>query len=287
MMLTRVFADTDDLADRAAEIFAEAIDVALRDRGRAVVVLAGGTTPRAAYNRLAARLRDGGVPLDRIDWLPGDERWVPVDHPDSNEGMIRRTLLGPVGAPERTIHSWQPASGDPADCAARFAERLAAGPLAAGPDLAILGIGADGHTASLFPGAVALLPGGREIPVDPDLPAAAAAVLLAGGRGSSACTSRYADDLEPSPGRQPREAWREPMALGIRLTLTAKWLRMARCVAFLAAGGGKREALARALRGDRAATAAWVRGTADTLFLVDRAAAGPGPDATGRDVRYA
>jgi 6-phosphogluconolactonase len=256
MMLTRVFADTDDLADRAAEIVAEAIGVALRDRGRAVVVLAGGTTPRAAYHRLAARLRDGGVPLDRIDWLPGDERWVPVDHPDSNEGMIRQTLLGPVGAPEQTIHSWRPASGDPADCAGSFAERLATGPLAAGPDLAILGIGADGHTASLFPGAVALLPGGRTVPVDPDLPAAAVAVLLADDRG-------------------------------IRLTLTAKWLRMARCVAFLAEGGGKREALARALRGDRAVPAAWVRGTADTLFLVDRAAAGPGPDATGRDVRYA
>jgi len=85
----------------------------------------------------------------------------------------------------------------------------------------------------------------------------------------------YADDLEPSG------------ALGVRLTLTAKWLRMARCVAFLAAGAGKREALARTLRGDLAAPAAWVQGTADTLFLVDRAAAGPGPDATGRDVRYA
>ena len=77
------------------------------------------------------------------------------------------------------------------------------------------------------------------------------------------------------------------MAPGVRLTLTPKWLGMARCVAFLAAGDGKRDALARTLRGDPAAPAAWVRGTADTLFLVDRAAAGPGPDATGRDVRYA
>jgi 6-phosphogluconolactonase len=254
--LTRVFADAADLAARAAEIFAEAIGAALSDRGRALVVLAGGTTPRAAYDRLAARLRDGGFPLERIDWLPGDERWVPVDHPDSNEGMIRLVLLGPAGAPERTIHSWRPANGDPADCAARFAEGLACGSLAAGPDLAILGIGADGHTASLFPNAVALLPGGREEPVGPDLPADAVAVRLAA-------------------------------AGPVRLTLTVKWLRMARCAAFLAAGGGKREALARTLRGDRAMPAAWVRGTADTLFLVDRAAAGPGPDATGRDVRYA
>jgi 6-phosphogluconolactonase len=273
MTLTRVFADTDDLADRAAEIFAEAIGVALRDRGRAVVVLAGGTTPRAAYHRLAVRLRDGSFPLDLIDWLPGDERWVPVDHPDSNEGMIRQMLLGPIGAPEQTIHSWQPVSGDPTDCAARFAERLSDGPLAAGPDLAILGIGADGHTASLFPGAIALLPGGREVPVDPDLPADAVAVRPSsvGQRGSSMALA----DLGPF------------LDLRVRLTLTAKWLRMARCVAFLAAGVGKRDALARTQRGDRAAPAAWVRGTADTLFLVDRAAAGPGPDATGRDVRYA
>jgi 6-phosphogluconolactonase len=288
--LTRVFADAADLAARAAEIFAEAIDAALRDRGRAVVVLAGGATPRAAYVRLAARLRDGGVPFDRIDWLPGDERWVPVDHPDSNEGMIRQTLLGPAGAPERTIHSWRPASGDPADCAARFAQRLAAGTLRAGPDLAILGIGADGHTASLFPDAIALLPGGCEVPVGPDLPVDAVAVRLpsagrrlrASMRRSSAGTSMYADDLEPSMALSDLGP-----SQGVRLTLTAKWLRMARCVAFLAGGGGKREALARTLRGDLAAPAAWVRGTADTLFLVDRAAAGPGPDATGRDVRYA
>jgi 6-phosphogluconolactonase len=256
MMLTRVSADAEDLAARAAEYFVEAIGAALRDRGRAVVVLAGGTTPRAAYERLAVHLRGSSLPLDRIDWLLGDERWVPVDRPESNEGMVRQVLLGPLGAPERTIHSWRPAIGRPADCAARFAERLAHGPLAAGPDLAILGIGADGHTASLFPNAVALLPGGREEPVGPDLPADAAAVRPAG----------------PGP---------------VRLTLTAKWLRLARRVAFLAAGSLKREALARTLRGDRSAPAAWVRGTAETLFLVDRAAAGPGPDATGRDVRHA
>jgi 6-phosphogluconolactonase/glucosamine-6-phosphate isomerase/deaminase len=92
--------------------------------------------------------------------------------------------------------------------------------------------------------------------VDQDLPVDAVAVLPAAGRG-------------------------------MRLTLTAKWLRMARRVAFLAAGSGKRDALARTLRGDRTAPAVWVRGTTETLFLVDRAAAGPGPDATGRDVRYA
>ena len=259
MTLTRVFADAEDLAIRASQIVADLIAAALRERGRAVVVLAGGTTPRAAYGQLAARLRGGGLRLDRIDWLPGDERWVPVDHPDSNEGMMRRTLLEPAGVPERALLSWEPAKGDPAGCAARYGGLLAARPFADGPDLAVLGIGADGHTASLFAGATALLPDGQEAAIGPDLPADAVAVRLA--RGS-----------EPS---------------GMRLTLTPKWLRMARCVAFLAAGDGKREALARTLRGDCAAPAAWVRGAAETLFLVDRAAAGPGPDATGRDVQYA
>lgn len=252
--LTRVFADAADLADRAAQILAEAIGAAVRDRSRAVVVLAGGTTPRGAYARLAARLRGDGTPLDRVLWLLGDERWVPVDHPASNEGMVRRALLEPVGAPAAAFLSWRPAQGEPADCAAAFAARLPDGPPAAGADLAILGIGADGHTASLLSGAVAMLPGGREEPVGPELAADAVAVRSGGG---------------------------------IRLTLTAKWLRMARCAVFLAAGAGKREALARTLRGDPTAPAAWVRGTAETLFLVDRAAAGPGPDATGRDVRYA
>jgi 6-phosphogluconolactonase len=256
MTLTRVFADAEDLAIRASDIFADMIDSALRERGRALVVLAGGRTPLAAYERLAARLRGGSLRLDRVDWLPGDERWVPIGHPDSNEGMMRRVLLGPAGAPERTLHSWEPAEGDPADCAARFADRLGCGPFAEGADLAILGIGADGHTASLFAGATALLPGGRETPVEPDLPVDAVAMRPAGGET-------------------------------VRLTLTPRWLRMARCVSFLAAGDGKREALRRALRGDRSAPAAWVCGEAETLFLVDRAAAGPGPDATGRDVRHA
>ena len=105
MTLTRVFADADDLADRAAEIFAEAIGAALRDRGRAVVVLAGGTTPRAAYGRLAALVADERLPLERIDWLTGDERWVPARHEQSNEGMARQVLLGPIGAPDSMICS--------------------------------------------------------------------------------------------------------------------------------------------------------------------------------------
>jgi 6-phosphogluconolactonase len=110
------------------------------------IALSGGETAEECYRAL----RDAPVDWPAVDVFYGDERFVPVDHPDSNEGMTRRALLDHVGV--RAIHSmYQPL---PIDAAARAYDALvrAAAPI----DLVHLGLGPDGHTASLFPGSPAL-----------------------------------------------------------------------------------------------------------------------------------
>ncbi len=245
---TIVTEDREDLAEQAGDLLLSLIQEAVGARGGAWVVLAGGTTPRPAYARLARGLVDRAVPIGNVSWMIGDERWVPREDAQSNERMARESLLGPLGAPEVSIASWNAGAGEPlqraADYATRVEDALAHG--ARGPDLVVLGMGADGHTASLFPGAVAHLPDGRRIPVAPRMGAFAAAI-------------------EGPPDR------------GWRLTLCPDFLRTSRHVVFLVAGSDRVPALLRARRGDPATPAAWIRG-AHTHFIVTRDAMGPERD---------
>ena len=182
-MTVRTFAypDAGALAEAACDLALGKIEEALAARDRACMVLAGGSTPRLAYSLLGRQIIRRRLPVDRITWLFGDERWVPVSDAQSNEGMARETLLGPIGSPESCVLSWHAGTGDPVQCARRFAE---AAPGEAGtPDLLFLGMGADGHTASLFPDGTAHLTDGGEAPVSSDIPGYAAAVhsVTAGG----------------------------------------------------------------------------------------------------------
>ena len=111
------------------------------------LTLSGGSTARRSYELLA----DADVDWGRVDVFFGDERWVPVDDADSNEGMARKAFLDSVGV--RDVHSMRNA-GDTIDRAADAYDRLLRG---YGPlDLVHLGLGPDGHTASLFPGSPVL-----------------------------------------------------------------------------------------------------------------------------------
>ncbi|MHB8623164.1 MAG: 6-phosphogluconolactonase [Sulfuricaulis sp.] len=141
-MSTQAFAET------AAPRIAQIIEQAIAQHGRATVALAGGTTPREVYRRLAQDLR---LPWHKIEIFFGDERAVPPDDPQSNYRMVRESLLEAATVPSENVHRIPAERPDCEAVAREYATRL--------PDrldLIILGIGADGHTASLFPGATAM-----------------------------------------------------------------------------------------------------------------------------------
>jgi 6-phosphogluconolactonase len=144
-----VGADEAEVATLAAEILGRAIEEAVRSRGLARVGLSGGTTPGPAVRALAAL----ALPWDRVIWFQVDERAVPPDHPRSNwRGMVG--WLGAAGA-AGTMHRMVAERPD-REAAARDYERLLRASFgvarAVAFDALLMGIGDDGHTASLFPG---------------------------------------------------------------------------------------------------------------------------------------
>lgn len=158
------FARSDEMHAVVAARLWELIDAAVEARGRAVVALAGGSTPVPVYNLL----REMPLPWDQITLCPTDERWVPVDDEASNEGMFRRELLGADTAGVEVVSMARHADSAAADAANadRVLERLDR-PF----DIVLLGMGSDGHTASWFPGArgleEAMTSGQRCVAIEP------------------------------------------------------------------------------------------------------------------------
>jgi 6-phosphogluconolactonase len=209
--------------------------MAFLSRGAWRVALAGGATPRALYRDLTT-----AEPNDRIDWdrtrlFFGDERAVPPDHADSNYRMVRESLLSRIAIPSANVHRMEGEAPDLEQAAARYAETLGAGAL----DLVVLGMGADGHTASLFPGSPALAEQQRRC-------------------------------VAVAPAATARPAVR-------RLTLTHPVFAAAREVIFLIAGEDKALTLKRVIEGPDCAEALpcqpIVRRAAPVIIFCDRGAA--------------
>lgn len=239
----RVLATREELSRAAAEEFARLAAEAVRIRGRFAVALSGGSTPRVLHHLLSderAAFR-GRIPWSDVHIFWGDERHVPPEHPDSNYGMARETLLTRVPVPPENVHRIPAENPDAAKAADEYAQTLRTFfGLAAGElprfDLILLGLGPDGHTASLFPGTDAV---------------------------------RERVKLVAAP-------WVERLDAR-RITLTPPVLNNAACVIFLVSGEEKARALRAVLEGpyqpDRLPAQAVRPVDGQRLWLVDRAAA--------------
>jgi len=245
MEKVQVFADLQDLSESGAQILAAAIEDDLSAGREPAVILAGGNTPRGCYQKLAEILQAFPDGCRRIHWFFGDERWVGQESKESNEGMIRAVLLAPLNIPEDHIYSWQAGMGSPIGRARQYEEILKRHfeSKQKYSDLLILGMGEDGHTASLFPDGWAMRGGAPDptrdaLPMSPNLPGLTAAV--------------YA-----------------PRAQSFRLTMTAAFLKRSRRIFFLVSGENKRQTLSRVLKGDPELPASWMN-LDHTRFLVTR-----------------
>ncbi len=207
--------DVHPTPEGAAEAVARRVVATLaeaRAAGAAAhVSLAGGTTPRRAYELLASMLPDA----EAAHWWFGDERCVPPDDPDSNYRLVAESLLGPAGVPVRLVHRMR--GEDPPRLAAAAYARELREVVPRGPaglpvlDLALLGLGEDGHTASLFPHDDALEATELAVPVVaskpppnritltlPVLRAARAVVVLATGAAKRDAVARVLAGPDPA-----------------------------------------------------------------------------------------
>jgi 6-phosphogluconolactonase len=235
-----VSADFESLAHRVAQWLT---DLACAAPDRFAVALSGGSTPKRLYQLLAAAPLREAMPWERVHLFFGDDRFVRADDPNSNFGMARDAMIAHVPVPPENVHGI-PTSGAPADGARQYeaalkafygADRLdPARPLF---DVVLLGMGPDGHTASLFPGKRALDE-----------------------------KQRWAVEV-PEPGLNPFVP---------RVTLTYPALESARSVAFVAAGADKTAMMQRVLAGEQALPSARVSPVGELVWFIDRAARGEG-----------
>ena len=161
-----VLANKQALRERALKLVVAKITEAIAARGQCSMVLSGGSTPKPLYEAIAEQ----DLPWDKIQVFWGDERYVSADRADSNQRMARQAWLNRVQIPDSNIHPMPTQAGDPAIDAQQYEKKLLKlWQISAGEfpvfDLVLLGMGDDGHTASLFPHTDALTVGDRLVTV--------------------------------------------------------------------------------------------------------------------------
>jgi 6-phosphogluconolactonase len=164
----RILPDRTALFQAAADEFVRQANAAIRSKGRFTVALAGGSTPKGLYGLLAT---NPALPWDKMYFFFGDERHVPPDHPESNYRMAHEALLSKVPIPPGNVFrvpAENPDAGQAAQSYEQTLRQFFQTPPAGFPgfDLILLGMGPDGHTASLFPGGKALRERSRWVVAD-------------------------------------------------------------------------------------------------------------------------
>jgi 6-phosphogluconolactonase len=200
--IVEVLPDKASLLQRSLEVVLSKMQAAIQEHGQCAIALAGGGTPKPLYEALSTQ----DLPWEKVHVFWGDERYVPADHPDSNQGMARSAWLDKVDIPAANIHPMPSDGATPAADAEKHEAQLReffGTPVGEFPhfDVILLGIGDDAHTASLFPHTDALQVQDRLVTVG-------------------------------NKDGQPR------------ITFTAPLINHAHCVIFLVAGASKRPALA-------------------------------------------
>lgn len=155
-MRTHIYPTKAELAEAAVKYFVDAAESSISRRGRFAVALSGGSTPRDVYARLAEPQTAARIPWERVHLFWGDERMVSPDHPDSNFRMVKESLLQFITIPQGNVHRIK-AELPPEMAAEQYQQELQDFFREELPqfDLMLLGLGEDGHTASLFPGTTA------------------------------------------------------------------------------------------------------------------------------------
>ncbi|MBX9710605.1 MAG: 6-phosphogluconolactonase [Xanthobacteraceae bacterium] len=229
-----VVKDAPALAQTAAQRLVACIE---RGPAQTAICLTGGSTPKRLYELLAVSPWREQIPWPRVHWFIGDDRFVPQDNPLSNTGMARRAFLDAC-APPQNVHPIRTDVATPDEAARLYESELRAfgasrggGPLF---DLVLLGVGPDGHTASLFPG----------------FPAANETKLWVAG--------------VPVANVAPFVP---------RVSLTLPCLESAHEVLFMASGHDKKSILSRVFAGEYLPAARAHAASGETIWLIDEAAA--------------
>jgi 6-phosphogluconolactonase len=232
-----VLATPDAVTARALEVVLATMQKAVQKQGRCSVALCGGSTPKALYAQLAMR-KD--MPWEQVHFFFGDDRYVPHDHPNSNYRMAQEVLFSKAPIPPSNIYP-MPTGKTAEEDAQAYAATLAEYFRSETPrfDLILLGMGNDGHTASLFPG-------------DQSLEATGIVTVA-----------------------HPRLSEEAIATAPVRLTLTFSTLNQAHTVLFLITGKAKQEILAQVLKGEGDFPSGRVKlshSSSELIFLIDRAA---------------
>lgn len=153
----QIYSSKAELVAAVAERINKITQKSVKDSGRCAIALAGGNTPRDVYSLLSRDPYANQLNWHQIHLFWGDERMVPPDRPESNFKMVKEALLDRVAIPQQNIHRIR-GEIDPADSASEYSRDLKKSFDARVPqfDLILLGLGEDGHTASLFPGTAAV-----------------------------------------------------------------------------------------------------------------------------------